>query len=37
MMCAEYWGPGSGWMNFGEWPRKEWCIAVGKWRAYVTE
>ena len=20
---AELWGPGSGWMNFGEWPRRE--------------
>ena len=29
IMCAELWGPESGWMNFGDWTRKEGSIAVG--------
>ena len=36
-MCAELWGPESGWMNFGGWTRKErWhCCWENGWMAYV--
>ena len=27
MMCAELWGAESGWLNFGEWTRREGGIA----------
>ena len=30
MMCVELWGAESGWMNFGEWTRRESGIAVRK-------
>ena len=39
MMCAELCGPGSGWMNFGEWTRRDrlHCFWKKGWRVYVME
>ena len=32
MMCTELWVPESGWMNFGEWPRRErWHCCGERW------